>query len=28
MFERLPSGNTGRSNVSAFKPMTIPEELR
>ncbi len=24
---RIPFGNTGRSNVSAFKPMPIPEEL-
>ena len=28
LFNRLPLGNTGRSNVSAFKPMSIPEELR
>jgi hypothetical protein len=28
LFNRLPLGNTGRSNVSAFKPMPIPEELR
>ncbi|MBU0914078.1 MAG: DUF3703 domain-containing protein [Gammaproteobacteria bacterium] len=28
LFNRLPLGNTGRSNVSAFEPMTIPEELR
>ena len=25
---RLPAGNTGRSNVSAFAPMPIPPELR
>jgi hypothetical protein len=25
---RLPMGNTGGSNVSAFKPMTIPPELK
>lgn len=25
---RIPFGNTGRSNVSAFKPMPIPEDLR
>jgi hypothetical protein len=25
---RLPAGNTGRSNVSAFAPMEIAEELR
>lgn len=25
---RLPVGNTGRSNVSAFEPMPIPAELR
>ena len=24
----IPAGNTGRSNVSAFKQMTIPEDLR
>lgn len=24
---RIPTGNTGRSNVSAFEPMTIPKEL-
>ena len=24
---RLPVGNTGRSNVSAFVPMTLPEDL-
>jgi hypothetical protein len=24
---RLPSGNTGGANVSAFKPMAIPPEL-
>ena len=24
---RLPVGNTGRSNVSAFAPMNIPSEL-
>ena len=28
LFNRLPLGNTGRSNVSAFKPMSILEELR
>lgn len=28
LFNRLPLGNTGRSNVSAFKTMSIPEELR
>lgn len=28
LLNRLPLGNTGRSNVSAFKPMSIPEELR
>lgn len=28
LFNRLPFGNTGRSNVSAFKPMPIPEKLR
>jgi hypothetical protein len=25
---RIPVGNTGRSNVSAFAPMPIPEDLR
>jgi hypothetical protein len=25
---RIPIGNTGRSNVSAFEPMPIPEDLR
>jgi hypothetical protein len=25
---RVPIGNTGRSNVSAFKPMPIPADLR
>lgn len=25
---RVPVGNTGRSNVSAFAPMPIPEDLR
>lgn len=25
---RIPVGNTGRSNVSAFKPMPIPDDLR
>jgi hypothetical protein len=25
---RLPIGNTGRSNVSAFLPMAIPQDLR
>ncbi len=25
---RIPIGNTGRSNVSAFRPMPIPEDLR
>jgi len=24
---RLPAGNTGRANVSAFKPMPIPGDL-
>ena len=24
---RLPTGNTGRSNVSAFRPMPIPQDL-
>ena len=28
LFNRLPLGNTGRSNVSAFESMPIPEELR
>lgn len=25
---RIPRGNTGRSNVSAFRPMSIPDDLR
>lgn len=25
---RIPFGNTGRSNVSAFQPMALPEDLR
>ncbi len=25
---RIPVGNTGRSNVSAFEPMAIPADLR
>lgn len=25
---RIPWGNTGRSNVSAFQPMRIPDDLR
>jgi Protein of unknown function (DUF3703) len=25
---RVPVGNTGRSNVSAFQPMPIPDDLR
>jgi hypothetical protein len=25
---RIPIGNTGRSNVSAFNPMPIPDDLR
>ena len=28
LFGRLPIGNTGRANVSAFKPMAIPPELK
>ncbi len=28
LFNRLPLGNTGRSNACAFKPLAIPEELR
>lgn len=27
LFGRLPQGNTGGSNVSAFEPMAIPPEL-
>jgi hypothetical protein len=27
LFGRLPVGNTGGANVSAFKPMAIPPEL-
>jgi hypothetical protein len=25
---RYPKGNTGRANVSAFAPMSVPEDLR
>ena len=25
---RIPFGNTGRANVSAFKPMPVPDDLR
>jgi hypothetical protein len=25
---RMPWGNNGRSNVSAFKPMPIPDDLQ
>jgi hypothetical protein len=25
---RIPQGNTGRSNVSAFRPMAVPDDLR
>ena len=25
---RIPRGNTGRSNVSAFRPMSVPDDLR
>jgi hypothetical protein len=25
---RLPKGNTGRANVSAFAPMSVPDDLR
>lgn len=28
LFRRLPIGNTGRSNVSAFAPMDVPPDLR
>jgi hypothetical protein len=28
LFGRLPLGNTGRSNVSAFAPMDVPAELK
>jgi hypothetical protein len=30
VFSRIwvPAGNTGRANVSAFRPMEIPEDLR
>lgn len=30
LFSRVwvPAGNTGRANVSAFKPMPVPEDLR
>lgn len=28
LLRRLPIGNTGRSNVSAFAPMDVPPDLR
>ena len=28
LFKRLPRGNTGRANVSAFAPMPVPPELQ
>jgi hypothetical protein len=28
LFGRLPLGNTGRSNVSAFTPMDVPADLK
>lgn len=28
LFGRLPLGNTGRANVSAFEPMAIPPNLQ
>ena len=28
LFSRLPAGNTGRSNVSAFAPMDVPADLK
>ncbi len=28
VFGLVPAGNTGGSNVSPFKPMVIPEDLR
>lgn len=28
LFKRLPMGNTGRSNVSAFAPMDVPADLK
>ena len=28
LFGRLPPGNTGRSNVSAFAPMDVPADLK
>lgn len=28
LFKRLPVGNTGRSNVSAFAPMDVPADLK
>jgi hypothetical protein len=27
LFQRLPVGNSGRSNISAFKPMSVPPHL-
>lgn len=28
LFNRLPHGNTGRANVSAFAPMPVPPDLK
>lgn len=28
LFKRLPAGNIGRSNVSAFAPMEVPADLK
>jgi hypothetical protein len=28
LFGRLPAGNTGGANVSAFKPMPVPPDLQ
>ena len=28
LFKRLPAGNTGRANVSAFAPMEVPADLK
>jgi hypothetical protein len=27
-FQRLPAGNSGRANISAFKPMEVPPKLQ
>jgi hypothetical protein len=27
LVQQLPAGNSGRSNISAFKPMSVPPHL-